>query len=668
MTTISENPGQESRGIFALDIGTRSIIGVVGVREQRRFRILAQAMAEHDSRAMFDGQIHDIPRVAEVVSRVKADLEEKVGYRLTEVAIAAAGRSLRTRRCSARRPVGTTGEIGDHLIRSLELAALRQAQDELDVDADHQESDYCVGHYPVNYYLDDLMITNLMGHQGRTIGVEMIATFLPASVVNGLFSVLRRAGLEPMSLTLEPIAAMEVAVPPGTRLLNLALVDIGAGTADIAITRDGTVVAYGMVPVAGDELTEAIVEGCLVDFDTAEQIKRRLGQAGEIRYVDILGEQQVASPSEIVSVLDSVLNKLADEIGTVIWELNGRQSPRSVICIGGGVQVPGLTARIANRLEISEKLVRIRGREMIQDLDAPTGDELGGPAGVTVVGIGVLALEKAGHSFINVTVNEERCRVFNARNLDAAAVLGQARFDSQRLIARNGRDLRFNLNGKDELVLGELSRPAQIYINGTRANLQSPVSDNDEIEVVEASDGRDGKAFVKEYLLDEWTVSFLLNGREMTAGPVCFLNDCVASPETEIKDGDRLYIQRQQTIGKLAKIQGFDPGIDEVRVNGTPVTESYLIKDGDQITVVPVGDESDSVTSVSGGIKVSVNGELVHLVGDKRHLFVDVLNYLELDLVQMKKAPALKLNGEKAGYTDILEDGDEVVIAWDDIT
>ena len=57
-------------------------------------------------------------------------------------------------------------------------------------------------------------------------------------------------------------------------MLNIALVDVGAGTSDISITRDGSIIAYGMIPYAGDELTEAIVHHYLVDFKTAEQMKR----------------------------------------------------------------------------------------------------------------------------------------------------------------------------------------------------------------------------------------------------------------------------------------------------------------------------------------------------------------------------------------------------------
>ena len=85
---------------------------------------------------------------------------------------------------------------------------------------------------------------------------------------------MNKVGLRVNNLTLEPIAAIEAVVPQKLRLLNIALVDIGAGTSDIAISSKESIASYGMVPQAGDEVTEAIVQECLVDFNTAEYIKR----------------------------------------------------------------------------------------------------------------------------------------------------------------------------------------------------------------------------------------------------------------------------------------------------------------------------------------------------------------------------------------------------------
>ena len=101
---------------------------------------------------------------------------------------------------------------------------------------------------------------NLEGHKAKSIAVDLIATFLPDDVVDGLYKAVEFAGLHVANLTLEPIAAIQVAIPEKFRMLNMALVDVGAGTSDISITKEGTITAYGMIPVAGDSLTDILVQ------------------------------------------------------------------------------------------------------------------------------------------------------------------------------------------------------------------------------------------------------------------------------------------------------------------------------------------------------------------------------------------------------------------------
>ena len=90
---VKEKQGQL---VFGLDIGTRSIVGTVGYLNGGKFHVLAQRSKEHETRAMLDGQIHDIGKVGETISQVKEQLEADLGRELTEVCIAAAGRVLRT--------------------------------------------------------------------------------------------------------------------------------------------------------------------------------------------------------------------------------------------------------------------------------------------------------------------------------------------------------------------------------------------------------------------------------------------------------------------------------------------------------------------------------------------------------------------------------------------
>ena len=71
--------------IFSLDIGTRSIIGSVGVVRDKKINIICEKYKEHEERAMVDGQIHDINLVAKTVGYVKKMLEDELGIELKNV-------------------------------------------------------------------------------------------------------------------------------------------------------------------------------------------------------------------------------------------------------------------------------------------------------------------------------------------------------------------------------------------------------------------------------------------------------------------------------------------------------------------------------------------------------------------------------------------------------
>ena len=237
--------------IFALDIGTRSIVGVVGKPVGGRLKVLDIEMAEHTSRAMLDGQIEDIAQVAKVARRVTDRLEQKLDCTLERVCVAAAGRALRTETGSCTLEFPEVTRINQDIIGRLESGAVANAEAQIG-QVQGQESQrrfYLVGYTVSGYHLDRYPMATLRGHNGQVLEASVVATFLPSEVVESLYTVMEAAGLEVASLTLEPIAALNAVIPADLRLLNLVLADIGAGTTDIAICRDGAVVGYAMGPV-----------------------------------------------------------------------------------------------------------------------------------------------------------------------------------------------------------------------------------------------------------------------------------------------------------------------------------------------------------------------------------------------------------------------------------
>ena len=86
---------------------------------------------------------------------------------------------------------------------------------------------------------------NLLGQKGQSISVKLVATFLPRVVIESLISVIKRCELELYSITFRTYCCKQCCYVAGMRKLNIALVDIGAGTSDIALSQDGSIYAYG---------------------------------------------------------------------------------------------------------------------------------------------------------------------------------------------------------------------------------------------------------------------------------------------------------------------------------------------------------------------------------------------------------------------------------------
>ena len=239
--------------VFGLDIGTRNVVGTVGHRtEDGAFIVEAQYVRQHETRSMLDGQIHDIGKVARTISAVKAELEAQLDAPLSEVCIAAAGRVLKTVTTHVEYEYAEESVVTGEDIHTLNLLGVEQAQDILREQNDTKYKFYCVGYSVVKYYLNEEVFISIEGHKANKIGEDIIVTFLPEDVVDGLYSAVGQAKMTVANMTLEPIAAINVAIPENFRMLNIALVDVGAGTSDISITREGSIIAYGMIPYAGN--------------------------------------------------------------------------------------------------------------------------------------------------------------------------------------------------------------------------------------------------------------------------------------------------------------------------------------------------------------------------------------------------------------------------------
>ncbi len=564
--------------VFGLDIGTRSIVGTVGYYQGKQFHVVALERVEHEDRVMLDGQIHDIAGVAAEIRTVKKWLEDDIGQALTEVCIAAAGRVLRTVTTHVEQKLNEDRDITAEDIYSLEVQGAQQAYSEFVKNNDLRIHFYCVGYTVERYFLNQYPISNLESHKGHHIGADMIATFLPDEVVDGLYKAVEAAGLRVANLTLEPIAAMEVAIPKSYRMLNIALVDVGAGTSDICITRDEAIIAYGMIPSAGDEITECIAKSLLTDFSEAEEIKKQMCEKGSVKYHDIMGIESKIDQDKLELTVRPTIEMMTREISDKIKKLNGGRPVSAVFVVGGGGRVPLFCKLLANEMGLMEERVAVRGEEVLKNVDFQVKDITVDSLLVTPVGI-CLNFYSSKNNFIFVTFNGEQIKLYDNSNLRVSDAAMQSGFSNADLFPKHGPDITFTINGRTQMRRGETGESAEIRLNGTEVSLSERIKGGDLIEVSPSTAGKPANIALEKLPEFNEKISVNVNGQNVQLPKFASVNGELKSGYYEIQDGDSIEMLKYYTVSQI--LEFMDVNLEtgtEIYVNreiASPLTEVY---------------------------------------------------------------------------------------------
>lgn len=540
--------------VFGLDIGTRNVVGTVGYQtDDREFVVTAQYIREHETRAMLDGQIHDIGRVAKTIKEVKDELEKQTGQPLEEVCIAAAGRVLKTVTTHVEYEYAQESVVTGEDAHTLNLLGIEKAQEALKEVNDTSYKFYCVGYSTVKFFLNDDVFISLEGHKANKIGEDIIVTFLPEDVVDGLYAAVGQAGLSVANMTLEPIAAINVAIPENYRMLNIALVDVGAGTSDISITRDGSIIAYGMIPHAGDEITEVIVQHFLVDFNMAESIKLQSTTSDTVTYKDIMSIEHTIPAQDVWDVAAPVVDSIAQEVSAKIRELNGDKTVSACFVVGGGGKIHGFTEKLAEDLDLPEERVALRGEEVLGDVTFEQEDIKKDPLLVTPIGICLNYYEQR-NNFIMVRFNGERIKLYDNNRLTIVDAALQAGFSNDELFPKRGTPINFTVNGVARLVRGEAGEGAVVTMNGKPASINTPLEPNSEIIIEPSTAGEAAEYKISQ--LDEYNhsvITFVINGRKVSCPRFVQVNGRLEPEDYSIRENDVIETRNYYTVRQIAQ-------------------------------------------------------------------------------------------------------------------
>ncbi|HQE49057.1 MAG TPA: cell division protein FtsA [Fervidobacterium sp.] len=685
--------------LFALDIGTRKIAGLlVDMDEEGKMIVLDAVVKEHDNRAMLDGQIHDVEKVTRTVKAVKEELESRNNVRLERIAIALAGRFLKTFIGESTMEIGERNEITQDFVAHLELNAVAKAMENVEPNM------YCVGYSVIRYEIDDMWFKKLEGLKGERAYVKVVATFLPSHVVEAMLSVVKKVGLTITHLTLEPIAAVNLTVPEDLRILNIALADVGAGTSDIAIAKDGTIIAYGMVPLAGDEITEAITKSFLLDFSTAEYVKRNFYLNEKLVVRNILDKEKEIKQEDVIDVISPVIDKITQKIAEMILELNG-EKPQVVMVVGGGAKVPLFDECLAKHLRMDVDVVSLKNAEGLDFVDC-TG-QIFGSEYITPLGIGYTALNNTGSVFEHVTVNGEKVQLIGFKaSYTVWEVLVQVGMDIHSLLGKPGRSMVIDVNGETRVIKGKMPMPAMVVVNGNEATLRDIVKHGDTIEVGEAQDGEDARVQLYD-VVEPIRLMSLENEEIIEYYPKVILNGLEVSNNVELKDGDVIRYEKVK-VRQIREFLGNDLVNITYSVNNVYKTvnagdvkifkdevelfDENTVEPGDKINYalvlrypkvmeLPEMEKISILIRINGqptvltkdGVLVWVNDQLVspqyeirdgdkvrtQVPDEQGFIVADVLRLFDIDIRKVKSYTLLK-NGKKVGFTDTLEAGDEI--------
>lgn len=690
-----------------LDIGTHKVLGLATRPTPAGVEILAASMRTHPNRAMRDGQVHDVPSVAHTLRQVVDSLENALGTSFKHAYIAAAGRALQTSRGHAARaekyPILFTAEMQ----RNLEWEAVADAQAKLLAALPAEERTkgfYCIAHSRTSNALDGEVIASLVDQRGQQFAVDVLATFLPGVVVDSLEAVLDQARLTMRGLTLEPVAALEAVVPATMRHLKLMLVDVGAGTADIAYTGGGTVQAFAMAPLGGDSITDALAKQLLLDFSVAEQAKRMVSEGHVAQVSNVLGQPVTLERQLLNETIEPATKRLIEAIARMAeaWDMD--TLPEAVLLVGGGSNTPGFVTELAYRLGLPPNRVVVRDRSAVRGV---TGQEqLQGPDVVTALGIALRFAHDKDLPPVRVRVNGRPISLFQPERCTVREAARIAGIPLHHIVGRLGQGMTVTVNDEIMAIPGRRGQRAAVLVNNAPATLDTLLNNNDYV-LLETPEEGDAARITVGQLAARWSQQRLLETGQQS--PRIQLNGTWRSLPLKVErdgspvrldetvdDRDVFEMAWPHTVGELLAAVGLDVEpqrpftiilngrpmpLDipaELRLNGMPVGPSARINDGDRLDAVARTSvalyellshpkiealkqvETDALSGEDSAIEnTPATGAL------DGHMLDQGMATRNVHSKPKPRKLILLVRGESAGFTTVVHDGDDVTIRYE---
>lgn len=345
--------GKEHANLLTtVDLGSAKTCVLVSEISDGVLHYLAHGTSE--SRGSRKGAIVDLDKAIASVQKALNEAEAACGQALESAVVGVAGAHVRG--------VNSRGGISlGNRPREITREDVRDAVEKargIALPADRQ-----VLHIlPQEFILDDEAgIRDPLGMIGSRLEVQVHLVTASSSAVQNVVTVVNRAGLEVDDLVYEPLAAADAVLKPDERELGVALVDLGAGSADVVTYCEGAVSHTGVIPVGGDHFTSDVSVGLRTPLNDAEKVKRlfgsaiadRIPEANEIE-VPVVGDR--GSRMMPQRLLAEILEPRALEVLEMLAE--ALDKARVLDLCGAGIVLTGGGARLGGMVEQCERILK----------------------------------------------------------------------------------------------------------------------------------------------------------------------------------------------------------------------------------------------------------------------------------------------------------------------
>ena len=294
-----------------LDIGTTKIVAMVGEKNQFN-KIKVLGVGKSQSLGVHRGVVNNITQTIQSIKIAIDEAQSKSGIEIKDVAVGIAGQHIR----SLQHSDYITRENPDEVINNDDIDKLIDQVYKLVM----LPGEEIIHVLPQDFKVDGQSeIKEPIGMYGSRLEANFHIVVGQVSSIRNIGKSIKSSGLEMGDITLEPLASSDAVLSFEEKDAGVALIDIGGGTTDVAIFKEGIIKHTAVIPFGGNVITEDIKEGCSIIGNQAEQLKIKFGSAwpGENKDSDIVSIPGIRGrdPKEIsLKTLSKIINARVVEI------------------------------------------------------------------------------------------------------------------------------------------------------------------------------------------------------------------------------------------------------------------------------------------------------------------------------------------------------------------